>query len=70
MEAACDTGSGARTRDDLKANLMKRRIKAPKRSSCALCKPHKRGWNDKKNPGELRIAVKHSQELREHGLAG
>jgi plasmid stabilization system protein ParE len=54
----------------MKTNLVKRRIKAPKRSSCALCKPHKRGWEDKKNPGELRTAVKHSQELREHGFAG
>ncbi len=53
----------------MKTNLVKRRIKATKRSSCALCKPHKRGWDDKK-PGELRTAVKHSQELRDQGFAG
>ncbi len=54
----------------MKTNLTKRRFKAPKRSSCALCKPHKRGWDDKKKPGELRVAVKHAQELREQGFAG
>lgn len=52
----------------MKTNLAKRRFKAPKRRSCALCKPHKRGWDDKKTAGELRTAVKHAQELREYGF--
>jgi hypothetical protein len=54
----------------LKSNLTKRRFKAPKRSSCALCKPHKRGWDYKKTPGEMRRAMKHAQELREQGFIG
>lgn len=28
----------------MKSNLTKRRYKAQKRSACAMCKPHKRGW--------------------------
>jgi hypothetical protein len=35
-----------------------------------LCKPHERGWEDKKKPGEMRIAIKHEQELRHEGFAG
>ncbi len=54
----------------VKTNLTKRRFKAPKRSSCGLCKPHKRGWDDKKTPSELRTAVKHAEELREQGFSG
>ena len=47
-------------RNILKTNLTKRRFKAPKRSSCALCKPHKRGWDDKKTPGERRSSTRRS----------
>jgi len=54
----------------MKTNLTKRRFKAQKKSLCALCKPHKRGWDDRKTAGELRIAVKHAHELREHGFVG
>jgi len=54
----------------LKTNLTKRRFKAPKRSSCGLCKPHKRGWDDKKRTGEMRAAIKHVQELKDEGFAG
>lgn len=50
-------------------SLTRRRFKAPKRSSCALCKPHKRGWEDKKTSGEMRIAIKHAQELKDAGFA-
>lgn len=63
-------GSMLLSKEAVKTNLTKRRVKAPKRSSCALCKPHKRGWDDKKTPGELRTAVKHAQELREQGFSG
>lgn len=55
---------------NFKANLTTRRFETRKRSSCALCKPHKRGWDDKKKPGELRLAIKHAHELREQGPAG
>jgi hypothetical protein len=58
------------SKEAVKTNLVKRRFKAPKRSSCALCKPHKRGWDDKKTPGEMRTAVKQAQELREQGFSG
>jgi hypothetical protein len=33
-----------------------------------MCKPHKRGWDDKKAPRKMRTAEK--QELREHGFSG
>jgi hypothetical protein len=49
----------------MKSNLTKRRYKAQKRSSCAMCKPYNRGWEHKKTTGELRIAVKHEQEIRD-----
>ena len=52
----------------MKTNLTKRRYKAQKRSACPMCKPHKRGWEDKKTAGDLRTAVKHEQELQDsHG---
>lgn len=47
----------------MKSNLTKRRYKAQKRSACPMCKPHKRGWEDKKTTGDLRSAVRHEQEL-------
>ncbi len=49
----------------MKTNLAKRRYKAQKHSACAMCKPHKRGWEDKKTVGNVRAAVKHEQELQE-----
>jgi hypothetical protein len=50
----------------MKTNLTKRRYKAPKRSACGLCKPHKKGWEDKKTMPDLRAAVKHDQELKDN----
>ena len=49
----------------MKGNLTKARYKAPKGSSCAMCKPSKHGWEDKKTRRDARLAVKHEQELRE-----
>ena len=49
----------------MKGNLTKRRYKAPKSSSCAMCKPYKQGWEDKKTVRDVRHAVKHEQEIRE-----
>jgi hypothetical protein len=49
----------------MKTNLTKRRYKAPKRSACPLCKPYKRGREDKKTAGDMRTAVKHEEEIRE-----
>jgi len=45
--------------------LAKARYKASKGSSCALCKPNKHGWEDKKTHRDVRLAIKHEQELRE-----
>jgi hypothetical protein len=52
----------------LKTNLTKRRYKAPKGSSCHLCKPNKHGRDDKKTFRDLKKAVTHAQEIREQGL--
>ncbi len=49
----------------MKTNLRKARFKAPKNSSCAMCKPNKRGWEDKKTAQDVRLAVKHEFELRD-----
>ena len=47
----------------MKTDLTKRRYKAPKRSACAMCKPHKRGWEDKKTARDMRHAVQHTDEI-------
>lgn len=52
----------------MKTNLTKRRFRAQKRSACAMCKPHKRGWEDKKTFADLRSAEAHSAELRESDI--
>ena len=55
----------------MKTKFTQRRYRAPKRSSCAMCKPQQRGWADKKTPGDLRRAVAHEQEIRDwHEGAG
>jgi hypothetical protein len=50
----------------MRGKLSKRRYKAQKRSACAMCKPYKRGWEDKKNMRDLRLAIRHEQELKEY----
>jgi hypothetical protein len=49
----------------VKSNFTKRRYKAQKSSACAMCKPYKRGWEDKKNVRDLRVAIQHEQELKD-----
>jgi hypothetical protein len=49
----------------MKTKTTQRRIKAPKRSSCAMCKPWKKGWEDKHTIGEKRKAQDADQQLRE-----
>lgn len=49
----------------MKTRLTQRRFKSPKKSACALCKPHKRGWEGKRKPGEIRQAIGHEQQIRE-----
>jgi hypothetical protein len=49
----------------MKSKFTQRRYRAPKRSSCAMCKPQKRGWADKKTVTDLRRAIGHEQQIRE-----
>jgi hypothetical protein len=49
----------------MKSKFTQRRYRAPKRSSCAMCKPQKRGWADKKTSGDLRRAIGQEQQIRE-----
>jgi hypothetical protein len=49
----------------MKTKFTQRRYRASKRSACGLCKPQKRGWDDKKTFNDLRHAVAHDQEIRD-----
>jgi hypothetical protein len=49
----------------MKSKFTQRRYRAPKRSSCAMCKPQKRGWDDKKTFNDLRRAIAQEQQIRE-----
>lgn len=52
----------------MKGKLRKARFKANKGSGCALCKPYKHGWEDKKTARDLRIAIKHEDELKQQDI--
>ena len=49
----------------MKSNLTKRRYKAPKSSACPLCKPNKRGRDDKKTYADIKTAMKHDHEMQD-----
>jgi hypothetical protein len=49
----------------MKSKFTQRRYRAPKKSSCGLCKPQKRGWDDKKTFNDLRRAIGQEQQIRE-----
>ena len=49
----------------MKSRLSQQRFKAPKKSACGLCKPHKRGWVGKRRTADLRLAIGHEQQLRD-----
>lgn len=49
----------------MKTNLTQRRIKAPKRSACGLCKPWKQGGADKHTYPELKAAQAAQEQLDE-----
>jgi hypothetical protein len=51
----------------MKSKFTQRRYRAPKRSSCAMCKPQKQGWADKKTFADVRQAVAHEQEYDMRG---
>ncbi len=71
LSAATDVGS-IRTINPalLKNNLTQRRFRAPKKRAHDLCKPHTRGWEDKKWAGKMGVAGKHAHEMREQGFPG
>jgi hypothetical protein len=52
----------------MKTKFTQRRIKARKSSACAICKPWKQGWADKKTVGDIRQAERAGQQLREVGF--
>jgi len=49
----------------MKTNLLKRRYKAQKKSACGLCKPNKRGGEDKKTVRDLRLAGRDEEQIRD-----
>lgn len=49
----------------MKSILRQARFRAPKASTCAMCKPQKRGWMDKKTMRDVLMAVRDEQQLRE-----
>lgn len=49
----------------MKTRLTQRRIKAPKASACGMCKPWKKGWQDKKTVSQLRRAIDAAQQMGE-----
>jgi hypothetical protein len=49
----------------MKTKLTQRRIKAPKKSACAMCKPWKRGHEGKRTVTEQRKAVSAEQQLQD-----
>jgi len=51
----------------MKSKFTQRRYRAPKRSSCAMCKPQQRGWADKKTPGDDEVLLS-GNELKDTGL--
>ena len=50
---------------NMKTKLTQRRFKAQKSSACGLCKPWKKGGEDKKTVGQLRKAQDADQQLKE-----
>lgn len=47
----------------MKTRLTQRRIKAPKRSACGLCKPWKKGGADKKTHTDMKAAVSAQEQI-------
>lgn len=52
----------------MKTRVTQRRIRAPKHSACALCKPQKRGWEDKRTPRDRRLAEAADEQLKDQHL--
>lgn len=41
-----------------------RKQRKTKRRSCGLCKPHKRGWENRWKPRERALLKAHAEEMR------
>ena len=52
----------------MKTSLTQKRIKAQKASSCAMCKPWKRGWAGKRPVRDQRSAEGAAQDLKDNHL--
>ncbi len=48
----------------MKSKFTQRRYRAPKRSACGLCKPHQKGWADKKTVTDARRASADEHQIR------
>lgn len=49
----------------MKGKYTKKRYKAQKGSSCAMCKPWKHGWEDKKTVREIKKAIEAEEQIKE-----
>ena len=49
----------------MKTKLEQARIKAQKKSSCGMCKPWKRGWEDKKTVRDVKQAQRDTEQLKD-----
>lgn len=50
----------------MKTKATQKRFKAQKsKSCCAMCKPYKRGWSDKKHIGDIRHAQSFDHQVSE-----
>jgi len=49
----------------MKSKLTNGRYRAQKRSARAMCKPHKRGWEDKKTIRDIWTATQHEQKIKD-----
>lgn len=50
---------------NMKGKYTQKRYKAPKGSSCAMCKPWKHNGEDKKTINEIRAGIDAEQQLRD-----
>ena len=49
----------------MKSKYTQKRYRAQKSSSCAMCKPEKRNWADKKTVRDLKKGVDMEQQIKD-----
>jgi hypothetical protein len=49
----------------MKSKHVQKRYKAEKKSSCAMCKGYKRGWQDKKTIGEIKKGISWDEQIKD-----